>query len=119
MSCEDEIKTADEATYVTQHLPHVLSDLEMHDTNTPTPVFNDNQGYIDWSKSTSIKNLLHYNIRENAVRETVQHREIDLKYHPGVCNTADLFTKEHRDKSRFTALRERLVASHVGGCLLL
>jgi hypothetical protein len=62
-SCEAEIKSADEATCVTQHLRHVLSDLDMHDTNTPTPVFNDNQGCIDWSKSSSIKNLRHFNIR--------------------------------------------------------
>jgi hypothetical protein len=119
-SCEAEIKSDDEATRVTQHIRHVISDLEMHDTNTPTPVFNDNQGCIDWSKSTSIKSLRHFNIRGNALREAVQHREIDLKHHPGVHNPADLFTKEHRDKSHFTALRECLVASRVGGgCWLL
>jgi hypothetical protein len=109
------MKSADEATRVTQHLRHVLSDLDMHNINTPTPVFNDNQGCIDWSKSTSIKNLCHFNIRENAIREAVQHREIDLKQHPGVRNPADLFTKEHKDKSHFTALRECIVASRVGG----
>jgi hypothetical protein len=114
-SCETEIKSADEATRVTQHLRHVLSDLDMHDINTLTPVFNDNQGCIEWSKSTSIKNLRHFNIRENAVREAFQHREIDLKHHPGVRNPADLFTKKHKDKSHFIALRECLVASRVGG----
>jgi hypothetical protein len=110
-SCEAEIKSADEATRVTQHLCHVLSDLEMHGTNTPTPVFNDNQGCIDWSKSTSIKNIHHINMRENAVRKVVQHWEINLKHHPGIRNPADLFTKEHKDKSHFTDLRECLVAS--------
>jgi hypothetical protein len=109
-SCEAEIKSADEANCVTQHLRHIVIDLDMHNTNTPTPVFNDNQGCIDWSKSTSIKNLRHFNMRENAVYEAVQHREIDLKHHPGVRNPADLFTKEHKDKSHFTALRECLVA---------
>jgi hypothetical protein len=92
-SCEAEIKSADEATRVTQYLRHILNDLEMHDTNTAAPVFNDNQGCIDWSKATSIKNLRHFNIRENAVREAVQHQEIDLKHHPGVRNLAGLFTK--------------------------
>jgi hypothetical protein len=81
-SCEAERKSADESTRITQHLCHVLSDLEIHDINTPTPVVNDNKGCIDWSKSTSIKNLRHFNIRENTVREAVQHREIDLKHHP-------------------------------------
>jgi hypothetical protein len=62
-SCEADIKAADEATRVTQHLRHVLSDLDMQDINTPLPVFNDNQGCIYCSKSTSIKNLRHFNIR--------------------------------------------------------
>jgi hypothetical protein len=87
----------------------------MHDTNTPTAVFNDNQGCIDWSKSTYIKNLCHFNIRENTVRKAVQHREIDLKHHHGVRNPADLFTNEHKNRYHFTALREFIVASRVGG----
>jgi hypothetical protein len=45
---------------------------------------------------------------------TVQHREIDLKHHPGVRNPDDLFTKEHKEQSHFTSLRECLVASRVG-----
>jgi hypothetical protein len=89
----------------------------MHDMNTPTPVFNDNQGCIYQSKSTSIKNLRHFNMRENAVGEAVQHWEIDLKHHPGVRNPADLFTKEHYDKSHFTALRDASSPlAWVGGC---
>jgi hypothetical protein len=106
---------ADEATHVTQHLLHVHNNLEMHDTITPPPVFNDNQGCIDWSKSTSIKNRNHFNVRENAVLEAVQHHEADLKHHPGVQTPADLFTKENKDKSHFTALRKCLVASRMGG----
>jgi hypothetical protein len=59
----------------------------------------DNQGCIDWSKSTSIKYLCHFNMRENAVREAVQHKEIDLKHHPGTTrNPADMFTKERKEK---------------------
>jgi hypothetical protein len=77
----------------------------MHDATKPTPVLNDNQGCIDWSKSTSINNLRHFNISENAVGEAVQHKEIDLKHHPGISNPAGTFTKEHKDKSHFTALR--------------
>jgi hypothetical protein len=114
-SCKAAIKSADEATCVTQHLRHVLSELEMHDTKKPTPVLNDNQGCIDLSKYTSIKNLRHFNNRENAVREAVQHRETDLKHHPRVRNPADLFKKEPKDKSQFTALRECLIAFRVGG----
>jgi hypothetical protein len=43
-SCESEIKSADEAMRVTQHLFHVLSALNMHNATKPTPVYNDNQG---------------------------------------------------------------------------
>jgi hypothetical protein len=62
-SCESEIKSADEATILTQHPRHVLSDLNMHNATKPTPAYNDNQGCVDWSKSTYIKNLRHFNIR--------------------------------------------------------
>jgi hypothetical protein len=114
-SCESEIKSADEATRVTQHLRQFLNDLDMHDATKFTPVYNDNQVCIDWSKSTSIKNLRHFNIRENAVREAVLHKEIDLQHHPGIHNPADMFTREHKDKMHFTTLRECLVVSRVGG----
>jgi hypothetical protein len=87
----------------------------MHNATKPTPVYNDNQGCIDWSKSTSIKNLRHFKIRENAVREAVQQKENDLKHHPGIHNPADMFTEEHKDKSHFDALQECLVVYHVGG----
>jgi hypothetical protein len=42
ISCESEIKSAEEATRVTQHLHHFLNDLHMHDATKPKPVYNDN-----------------------------------------------------------------------------
>jgi hypothetical protein len=89
----------------------------MHDATKATPVYNDNQGCIDWSKSTSIKNLRHLNILNISVREAVLHKEIDLKHHPGIHNAADMFMKEHKDKLHVTALRECLDVSCMSwGC---
>jgi hypothetical protein len=105
-SCEAEIKSADEATQDTNYLRNLMNDLHLSDCKTPTPViYNDNQGYADWSTSTLVKNIRHLNIRENAVREAVHHKEIDLEHTPGIWNPADLFNKEYKDKIRdFTSL---------------
>jgi hypothetical protein len=58
------------------------------------------QGCIDWSKSTSIKKLHHFSIRENTVREAVQHYKIDLKHHPDIRNPTYMFTDHSRENIR-------------------
>jgi hypothetical protein len=68
---------------------HVLEDLHLLDSSSPTPVYNDNRGAVDWSNTSSTKGMRHVNIRENAVREPRLLNEISVLHVPGECNPAN------------------------------
>ena len=55
------------------------------------------------------KGLRYIQIRENAVRESVLSKFIEVKHIDGKVNLADLFTKEHKDTAHFCAIRDLLV----------
>jgi hypothetical protein len=84
---------------------HILHDLHLLDTTIPTNVFNDNCGAVDWSNSFSTKGMRHVNIRENAVREARVPNEVSIQHIPGMCNPADMFSKEFKSDTTFRALR--------------
>jgi hypothetical protein len=104
-SCEAEVKATDECVKNVQMFRHILTDLHLLDTNTPTNVFNDNRGAVDWSNSFSTKGMRHVNIRENAVREARVLNEVSIHHIPGAHNPADLLTKEFKSDSTFRTLR--------------
>jgi len=108
-SCEAEIKATDECVKNVQMFRHVLEDLHLLDSSSPTPVYNDNRGAVDWSNTSSTKAMRHVNIRDNAVREARLFNEISVLHVPGACNPADLFTKEFKSDSTFRALRNLLL----------
>ena len=71
---------------------------------------NDNQGAVDWCKTTSTKGMRHVNIRENCVREAVhEFHEVQIFHIPGKHNPSDIFTKEHKDVTAFLTLRDTLL----------
>jgi len=80
--------------------------MSLTDANRPTPVYNDNdnQGCVDWSKTTSTKGLRNLNIRDCAVRDSIQAEEVTIHHIQGVINPADIFTKEMKDGLHFRAL---------------
>ena len=93
--------------------------------DTPTKVYNDNSACIQWSKNMTTKGLRHIQIRENAVRESVQNGFINLLHVDGKVNLADLFTKEDKCTEHFIALRDLLLCANLppdsllpfkGGC---
>jgi hypothetical protein len=63
-SCKAEVKATDECIKNVQMFHHILTDLHLLDTSTPTNVYNDNRGAVDWSNSFSTKGMRHVNIRE-------------------------------------------------------
>ena len=80
-SCEAEIKATDECTKNVRYICNVLHDLSLLNVKTPTTIYNDNQGAIDWGKTTSTKNMHHYNIRESCVQEAIhEFHEIMVKH---------------------------------------
>ena len=81
-------------------------DMDLPDADIPTPIYNDNQGCVDWAKGTSTKGMRHMNIRDCAVRDSVQKSEINMLHIPGILNPSDIFTKEMRDGKHFRTLRD-------------
>ena len=86
---------------------HVLSDLRLIDVSVPTPLYNDNQGAVNWSKTTSTKGMRHVNMQENVVRECIHcFGDIAIFHIPGTCNPADIFTKEFKSDETFRSTRD-------------
>jgi hypothetical protein len=104
-SCEAEVKATDKCAKSVQMFRHVLGELDLINLSQPTPIFNDNQGAVNWSNSSSMKGMPHVNIRENAVREAIhEYHEITVTHIPGPCNPSDIFTKEFKSDVVFRTL---------------
>ena len=69
-SCEAETKATDECTKAVEASRNLLGDLGFN-TSSPTLIYNDNYGAVDWAHTMSNKRMRHYNIRENCVREAI------------------------------------------------
>ena len=108
---ESEIYATNEAVKELLHIKNIIEDLDMTEYffQPTTPIFNDNAGCVDWSKSYTMKSIRHMQIRENLVRENVQSNFITIKHCEGKLNIADLFTKEDKDVSHFCTIRDVLV----------
>ena len=105
----------DLATKEAQHLVYLMNELGVADTHQPIPLYNDNKGSVDWSGTGAItKRLRHLNMRQVAIRDAIQAREVAVYHIPGNVNPADLLTKEHRDVSHFRELRDILVPELAG-----
>ena len=58
-----------------------------------------------WSKSKTTKNLRHIQINENAVRESIENKDVEFFHIPGNENLSDIFTKEDKNLHHFLRLR--------------
>jgi hypothetical protein len=98
-SCEAEIR----ATCATskkvvdfRNLCRSVSDagLTLHDTSSPTVLYNDNNACVQWSYNMTSKAARHIELRENSVCEFVQDKLVKVVHVAGKTNPADIFTKE-------------------------
>ena len=111
-SCEAEVKATDECTKSVQMFRNVLGDLNLINLSQATAIYNDNQGAVNWSNTSSTKGMRHVNIRENAVREAIhEFNEVSVSHIPGPCNPSDIFTKEFKSDVTFRSLRGLLLFS--------
>jgi hypothetical protein len=116
-SCESEIHATDECCKLTQGLRLVMEDLGLTDVLTPTELYNDNRGCVDWTKGWANRKMRHMNIREMAVRESQVNGEINVNHIEGKLNPSDLLTKEHKTGETFIQLCNLVVPSRSdGGC---
>ena len=107
-SAEAEIYATDECTKCLLQLHYIISGLNLTDElmKPPTIIYNDNSACVSWSRNSTTKGLRHIQIRENAVRESVQSDFITVEHIQGKLNLADMFTKEDKDTVHFLTIRD-------------
>lgn len=105
-SCEAEVRATDECAKEVLSIRLRGRDIGLTDDTTATSIHNDNQGCVDWCKTTTTSGMKHLDLRGNAVRESIHMGELSIHHIPGVINCADIFTKELKDASQFCLLRD-------------
>ena len=105
-TCEAEIRATDEGIKEVLSIRNRCADMQLPDAESPTPVYNDNQGCVDWSKTTSTKGMRHINLKDCAVRDSVQGKDVTMHHIQGAINPSDIFTNEMRDSLHFRTLRD-------------
>ena len=110
-SCEAEIGSVDECTKTLQQIANILKDMGLFElfTNGPIVIHNDNAACVQWSHNMTTKGIRYIQIRENAVREQVQAKFIEVEHVAGKLNNSDIFTKEDKDVAHFQQCRNTLV----------
>jgi hypothetical protein len=114
-SAEAEIYATDECTKSLLHLSYIVEGFNLITQlmNKPTTIYNDNTACIIWSKSMTTKGLRHLQMRENAVRESVQNGFIETKHCEGKYNLSDMFTKEDKDILHYITIRDHIMADEL------
>ncbi len=105
-SCEAEVRATDQCAKEVLSIRLRGKDIGLTDDSHPTEVHNDNQGCVDWCKTTTTLGMKHLDLRGNAVRESIHAGELSIHHIPGAINCADIFTKELKDASHFCLLRD-------------
>ena len=114
-SAEAEIYATDECTKSLLHLSFIIEGFNLTDAimTSPTTIYNDNKACVSWSRNSSTKGLRHLQIRENAVRESVQSGFITVKHIAGKVNLSDMFTKEDKDTAHFLSIRDLVLTDRL------
>jgi hypothetical protein len=107
-STESEIYATDECTKCLLHLAQIVQGFDLIDEimAPPTKVYNDNAACVQWAHAMATKGLRHIQIRDSAVRESVQSKFIDIEHVEGKVNLSDMFTKEEKNAEHFIVIRD-------------
>ena len=111
-TAEAEIYATDECVKALLHVDQLVSGLNLKSQLMPPPniIYNDNAACVQWSHNTTTKGLRHIQIRNNAVRESVQNGFVDIKHIAGNINLADLFTKEDKHDAHFLQICDLILS---------
>jgi hypothetical protein len=82
----------------------------INDTDSATPLYNDNDACVKWCHNLTTKGNRHIELRENATREWVEDGTITVSHVSGKCNPSDIFTKEMCDGANFRRLRDSFMS---------
>jgi hypothetical protein len=108
-SCKAKIRATNMGSCLmvnTRNMISSLSDLgyPIHDTNSPTPLYNDNGASVKCCHNMTTKGNRHIENWENATHEWVTDGTTSVTHVSGKCNVSDIFTKEMRDSTNFRRL---------------
>ena len=108
---QGKIKAMDVGTKLLQFLRNHISNSGLtEEIKNPSPIYNDNQGAVYWSKASVMsKKTRHMNLHELAVTNAQEKCKIDPIHIPGKLNPSDLFTKEHKDVGHYWTLQDLFV----------
>jgi hypothetical protein len=114
-SAEAEIYATNECTKQIIHLSYLIDGLQLTEQLMlpPTIIYNDNSACVCWSKATTTKGLRHIQMRENAIRESVENDFISVQHIEGKLNLADMFTKEDRDTEHFIRVHDHIMTESI------
>lgn len=110
-STEAEFVAATAATCETIWFRKVFDDLEMP-INSPTPVYEDNQGAICMSRNPETKRTKHIDIKYYFITDCVEQKKISMLYVPTEIQLADILTKA-LPRDRFEKLRDLILSRSV------
>ena len=65
---------------------------------------------VQWSNNRTTRSIWHIQLRENAVRESVQDWTISIKHVPGKSNPSNIFTKADHGVQHYVPLRDCVVS---------
>jgi hypothetical protein len=114
-TCEAEIRATNMGSCLTVNLRNLILHLQsigypIDDTNTATPLYNDNEACVKWCHNLTTKGNRHIEHRENATREWVADGSIAVSHVSTKCNISDIFIKEMRDGANFLRLRDSFMS---------
>ena len=93
-SCEAEYIALCSATQEAVYLSNLFNSLGVMSSNTPIPIYVDNQGTMDLAKNpVSHQRSKHIDIKYHYVRECVNGNKVELFYVPSEDNVSDILTK--------------------------
>jgi hypothetical protein len=114
-SCEAEIRATNLSSRLTINSRNLIEHLStngypIHDTASPTPIWNDNDACVKWCHNMTSKGNRHIELRENSTREWIGDGSITVSHVNGKVNPSDIFTKEMRDGANFRRLRDAFMS---------
>ena len=120
-SAESEIYATDECCKDILYLSQLIHDLNLQSDllSKTIHIYNDSMACVHWTRNKTTRSIRHIQLRENAIRESVQKGLISVLHVPGTTNPSDLLTKEDRDSAHYLKLRDCVVSppptGHVSG----
>ena len=111
-SAESEIYATDECCKDIIYISQLIHELNLQNEllNKTIHIYNDSMACVQWSKNKTTRSIRHIQLRENAIRESVQNGLISVSHVPGTSNPADMLTKEDRDSAHYIHLRDCVVS---------